>query len=1105
MDIAAWLRNLGLERYEPTFRESEITAEVLPDLTDADLRELGLPLGPRKMLLKAIAALHAPARSMEEGPRHELYPARQQAERRLLTVMFVDLAGSTALSTRLDPEDMRDVLRIYQNTVTGEVARVGGHVAKLMGDGVLAYFGWPRAHEDDAERAVQAGLAIVNAVGRLSSPAGESLATRIGVATGLVVVGDLVGEGAAREEAVVGQTPNLAARLQEAAPPGSVVVADGTRRLLGKMFDLRELGALRLKGFAQPMSGFQVVREHLTSSRFEAQRSDRALPMVGRDQELALVLERWQQAVTGEGQAMLLVGEAGIGKSRLVQAALDAVAEGDSTILRYQCSPHRTGTALWPVIQQLGFAADLKATDTEASKLNKLDVLLGQAVEDVSEAAPLMAVLLGLDEGARYPVQNLTPHQQRARMLAVLVEQLLGLARRRPVLMVVEDAHWIDPTTLEFLGQALDQIADTRVLMLLTSRPDNQPSLGGHPHVTRLTLNRLGRSPTEAIVARLTGDASLPSKVLEEIAARTDGVPLFVEELTKAVLEVGTAGEAAAIPVSLHASLMARLDRVPDIKEVAQVASCIGREFAYRLLAEVSPVPEPELLGALDRLASAELVFRRGTPPEASYTFKHALVRDAAHESLLKKHRQDLHARIVGALEECFPEKADTEPELLAQHCIEAGLADRAVDYWQLAGQQALARSAMAEAVAHLTKGLEVLKGLPAGRERQRRELGLQLTLGQASIAAKGFAAPETGRAYARARELCSDLGEVSDVFPVLYGLSVFHFQRGELVKAHAVARDLLRSAEERGDTAARVTGHRMVGSTLCQLGKLVESRDQFEAALDLYAPVRDRTSAIVYAIDSRVMSLSWLSHLFVLMGHPEQALACDAKVPDYAREVGHPNTAAVAYIWGCMFRQLLRDRESARDQAEAAVTLSREQGFPLYQAAGTVVRGWALADGGHTEEGIAEIRRGLADYAATGAEMWSPYFLGLLAEALGAAGEARTGVEVLAEALDQVDRIKGRWIEAELHRLRGELLLILPRADKRDAEACFHRSLTVAHEQDATMWALRTATSLGRVWRGQGKRREAHDLLAPICGRFDADFDTPDLRQARTLLGALA
>ena len=548
---------------------------------------------------------------------------------------------------------------------------------------------------------------------------------------------------------------------------------------------------------------------------------------------------------------MLLVGEAGIGKSRLVQATLDTIAEVEHVALRYQCSPHHTGTALWPVAQQLGLAAGLEAVDPEAVRLDKLEALLSQGLEDIGEAAPLIAALLGVEAGARYPARDFTPSQRRTRTLAVLVEQMLGLARRAPVLMVVEDAHWIDPTTLELVGQALDRIERARALMLLTSRPDNQPTLGGHPHVTRLTLNRLGRGPTEAIVAHLTGGRSLPPRLLGEIAARTDGVPLFIEELTKAVLEAETAGPGrAAVPASLHASLMARLDRVPEVKEVAQVAACIGREFGYSLLAALSPLPVAELHVALDKLAAAELVFSRGTPPEASYTFKHALVRDAAHESLLKVQRQQLHGRIARLLEERFPETVAAEPELLAQHCMEAGLVERAVDYWQRAGQQALARSAMAEAVAHLTKGLEVLTGLPAGPERQRRELGFQLALGQASLAARGFAAPETGRAYARASELCRELGDVSEFFPALYGQFIVHFQRGELAVAHEAARDLLQLAENRGDAAARVTGHRIVGSALYHLGRLVESRAHLEEGLALYEPERDRGSAFVYALD---------------------------------------------------------------------------------------------------------------------------------------------------------------------------------------------------------------------------------------------------------------
>jgi predicted ATPase len=491
--------------------------------------------------------------------------------------------------------------------------------------------------------------------------------------------------------------------------------------------------------------------ERPADSRFEARQSGRPAPMVGRDRELALLLERWRQARGGEGQAVLLVGEAGIGKSRLVRAALDAVEGEEHTVRRYQCSPHHTGTALWPVARQLGVTAGLDPTDAEAAKLDKLEALLRQGAEDVGEAAPLVAALLGIDASARYPVPALTPQQRRARTLAALIEQLLGFARRRPVLMVLEDAHWIDPTTLELVGLVLDRIAAAQVLMLLTSRPDNQPILGRHPRVARLTLNRLGRGPTEAIVARLAGDRGLPPEVLGEIAARTDGVPLFVEELTKAVLEVGATGVGAAVPLSLHASLMARLDRVPEVKEVAQVAACIGREFDYSLLAAIAPLPEAELQSGLDQLAAAEIVFRRGEPPGASYAFKHSLVRDAAHESLLRAQRQQLHGRIVRALKEQFLETVNTEPELLAQHCMEAGLTRQAVDYWQQAGQQALARSAMAEAVVQLTKGLRTLEGLPSGPARQRRELDLQVALGSALIATKALrlrrrTAPTPGR-----------------------------------------------------------------------------------------------------------------------------------------------------------------------------------------------------------------------------------------------------------------------------------------------------------------------------------------------------------------------
>jgi predicted ATPase len=549
---------------------------------------------------------------------------------------------------------------------------------------------------------------------------------------------------------------------------------------------------------------------------------------------------------------------------------------------------------------------------------------------------------------------------------------------------------------------------------------------------------------------------------------------------------------------------MARLDRVPEVREVAQVAACIGREFSYSLLAALSPLPDAELQVALDKLAAAELVFSRGTLPEVSYTFKHALVRDAAHESLLKGQRQQLHGRIVRLLEERFPETVAAEPELLAQHCMEAGLVERAVDYWQRAGQQALARSAMAEAVAHLSKGLEVLMGLPAGPERQRRELLFQLALGQASLAARGFAAPETGRAYARASELCRELGDVSEFFPALYGQFIVHFQRGELAMAHEAARDLLQLAGDRGDAAARVTGHRIVGSALYHLGRMVESRAHLEEGLALYEPERDRGSAFVYALDSRVVCLFWLVHVLFALGYPEQARARMSQGLAYARKLAHPYTLAYALCVACIFHARHRPGGETRAEADTLIALATEQGFPLPAAVGTVISGWASASEGLAGEAIEQMRRGLADYTATGAALWVPDLLPLLAQAHGRAGQPAAASNLLDEALDRVERTDGRWLEAELHRIRGELLLTFPGAEHLEAEACFRRALAVAREQGAQTWVLRAATSLGRCWRDQGRRVEARDLLAPIYGWFTEGFDTADLKDAKALLDEL-
>ncbi|HET6468845.1 MAG TPA: adenylate/guanylate cyclase domain-containing protein [Geminicoccaceae bacterium] len=1109
-DIAGWLEQLGLGRYAAVFAANDVDREVLAELTEADLEKLGVSLGHRKKLLKAIAAGEAAA----AAPPVAVAAPPPEAERRQLTVMFVDLVGSTALSARLDPEEMGEVLRRYHDAVTTEISRFDGHVANLMGDGVLAYFGWPRAHEDEAERAVRAALGIVVTVAALATPAGRPLMARIGIATGPVVVGSLA--GAAQEQAVVGETPNLAARLQALAEPSGIVVSPRTRKLVEGLFELGDLGEHELKGFAAPVRAWRVVGLGRNESRFEARHAKGLTPLVGREHELGLLLDRWQQAREGEGQVVLLSGEAGIGKSRLVRALRERLAAEPCTPLSHFCSPFHQTSALQPVIELLERTAGLARDEPPEQSLGKLEALLARGTAEVAVAAPLIASLLSIPTGGRYPVSNLTPQRQKEETFAALLAQLTGLAAKEPVLVVYEDVHWADPSTLELVDRMIERVQRLPVLVLVTFRPEFVPPWHRRAHVSSLALSRLSRSRGSAMVAELTRGKPLPAEVADQILARTDGVPLFVEELTKAVLESGqlteTAGQWAlagpqaplAIPATLRDSLMARLDRLGPVKEVAQVAACIGREFDYELLAAVAPLDGAALRDALQRLTDVELVFGQGAEPYRSYVFKHALVRDAAYDSLLRTRRQQLHARITAAIEGSFPEVAETRPELLARHCTEAGLTEQAVDYWQRAGQQALAHAAMAEALEQLGRGLELLDGLSPGPEHRRRELGLQLALGQASTAARGFAAPETGRAYGRAHSLCLELGDVPELFPILYGESVFHLQRGAPGTAHELARELLRLAEERGDGAARVIGHRMVGSALCQLGRPVASRDHFQAALTLYDPVRDRTSALVYAIDSRVMCLSWLSHVLTILGQPEEAEAAARDVPGHADELAHPVTSVVALAWGCMFRQLRREREDARAQADAAVALAAEQGFPLYRAAGTVVRGWTLVEGGALAEGVAEIRDGLAGYAATGAELWSPYFLGLLAAALGRAGEAAGGLEAVADALGRVERTGARWFEAELHRLGGELSLLLAAPDPAGAEAGFRRALGVARGQGARLWALRAATRLARLWLARGRHSEARDLLAPIHNRFSEGFNLPDLVEARALLDAL-
>ena len=1118
-DVRAWLEGNGFGRFVDLFEGNEIDGEVLLELTDDDLAKLGLPLGPRKKLLKAITSLDqatspgAATAPLESAPPEPAAP-RSEAERRQLTVMFVDLVGSTALSGELDPEEMGAVIRTYQNAVAGEITRFEGHVAKFMGDGVLAYFGWPQAHEDDAERAVRAGLALVGAVGGLAA-AGRPLAARIGIATGLVVVGELMGEGEAQERAVVGETPNLAARLQTLADPGSVIISQATRRLVGRLFELADLGPTHLKGFAEPLAAFRVEGEGRADGRFEALHGERLTPLIGREHELAMLLERWSRAKDGDGQVVLIAGEAGIGKSRLLRALREELGSEPHVALRHFCSPHHTNSALHPIITQLERAAGFASDDEAGARLAKLEALLGRGTGQLDEAVPLIGALLGIATDDRYaPPPNLSPQRQKQRTLEVLIEQLAGLARERPVLELYEDLHWADPSTLELLDLLVERVRDLPALAVLTYRPDYSPPWSVQAHVTALTMNRLGRRQGAAIVERVTGGKALPIEILEQIVARTDGVPLFVEELTRTVLESHLLTDAGdryeltgplpplAIPATLHDSLMARLDRLAPVKEVAQTAAVIGREFPRDLLAAVSPMSEAALASALDHLVSSELVFRRGTPPEATYSFKHVLIQEVAYSSLLKGRRQQLHARIAGALEELFPETCDQMPEVLAHHHSEAGLFENAVVYWHAAARQSAARYAMAEAAAQSRNGLELLARAPESAGHSREELGLQSILAGALVATIGNTAAETGKTYARARVLCEQLGDRTTLVPVLGGLSTYHQGRGEFAALRQIALDLLCLGQE-GDTASELVGNRSLGLCLYHLGELDAAREHLERVLQIYVPDNHRALTSIAAYDMRAVALSYRSLALLLLGYADQASRCHAQAMTWSRELRHPYTLAFSLHYAAIFQLLGRNEPAAETLVDELRDFAGQHRFPAWLAGADVMHGHLLVARAMAPEGLALARKGSAARSGTGMNYHQTYFGGLLAETCLRAGEVDEASAALAAALETAAGTGERWFEAELHRMTGECHLARA-GDGAAAEACFQRAIETARSQKARSWELRAATNLARLWRDQGKPDVARELLAPIHDWFTEGVDTADLKDAKALLGEL-
>jgi len=1113
MDVGGWLRDLGLEKYEPAFIENAIDVDVLPELTEGDLEKLGLPLGDRKRFIKAIKTMAGsppspPTRSEGGSPSTSAMTA---AERRHLTVMICDLVGSTALATRLDPEDMSAVIDAFQAACARITLAFDGFLADFRGDGILAYFGYPRAHEDDAERTVRAALDIAAAVARLKTPAEEPLSVRIGIATGLVVVGDLGGEGALREHAVIGDTPSLAARLQALAEPGKVVVAASTRRLLGDLFQLRDLGLHKVKGIDEPIAAWGVDGVSASQSRFEAVHAAGLADLIGRETELDSLLKRQRLAWKGEGQVVLISGEPGIGKSRLVAALEERLVDQPHTLLHYQCSPYHVNSALYPFIAQMERAVGFKADDTPEKRLDKLEALLAASAPRVQERAPLFAALLSIPFGDRYPKLAPNPAQQRRRTFAALLDQFENLARRKPILLLFEDAHWADATSLELLDLTIERVRQLPVLALFTLRREFEPPWVGLPNVSTLMLGRLDRSNVENIVMQVAGGRALPAEVMNEIVAKTDGNPLFVEELTKTVLEGGILIKDAdgyrldgplpplAIPTTLQDSLMARLDRLAPVKEIGQIGAAIGREFSYPLVREVVGRDETSLKNALAKLEQAELLFRRGQPPEAIYSFKHALVRDAAYETLLKSRRQQLHGHIARTMEEKFPDIVVSQPEIVAHHFTEAGLVEPAINYWLKAGNLALSRSANA-AVGHLEQGLKLIPAIDDPMLRNKSELLLQTSLGNSLRATKGWSTDSVKNAYTRALQLCKESGLDEHTFPAVFGLWTWNFLRAPR-EAQALAETLLNTAKRVDDPVCKVLAHEALGFTLFAQGKFTAAHAELERSIILCEDSKAAAYLDLSAQDPRVHVRSYDAMVLWFLGFPDQALRLCAEARRYADASRHPFSEAMARTISLRVHQLRGETAAVTAQADAAIALCEGHEFVHYIAMALILRGWAKAQQGEFEKGIAEIQDGLEKERATGALLFESYSLGLLADACIKNKRYEQALEFLGQVQSRLDEEgTARFYAAEIYRLLGETYL---RSNKNldRAQHYFSKGLKVAREQKAKSLELRLWLSMCDLYDLMQNAEKWRSPLSEIYGSFSEGFDTPDLVRAKARL----
>jgi predicted ATPase len=1012
------------------------------------------------------------------------------------------------------------VVRAYQEAASEVIQHYAGHIAQYLGDGLLVYFGYPTAHEDDARRAVHTGLGIVEAIAtlntRLAVQYGVNLAVRLGIHTGPVVVG-VMGGGERHEHLALGETPNIAARLEGLAPTNTVVISAVTARLVQGTFALEDLGLHTLHGVAEPITVSRVRGLLATPNRDEDFGTTGVAVLVGREEESGLLRRRWEQSKAGLGQVVFITGEPGIGKSALVERLRAQVRAEGLPRIAFRCSPYHTNSVLYPIITHIEHLLQFAPDDPPATRLAKLEAGLRPYDLPLAEVVPLFAGLLSVPLPAeRYATLTLTPQQQKQQTLDALVAWMVAEAERQPVLVAWKDLHWADPTTLEVLGLCIEQAPTVPMLHVLTSRPEFSPSWPPRSHMTPLVLNRLERPQVEALMTLRAGGKTLPTEVVQYIVTKTDGVPLYVEELTKMLLTSALLREEAdqyvltgplrtvAIPDTLQAALMARLDQLNTAKEVAQLGAVLGREFAYELLQAIAPLDDTTLQAGLAQLVEAELLYQRGRPPRARYIFKHALIQDAAYASLLRSTRQQAHQQVAQALEAHFPTLAETQPELVAQHYTAAGCTEQALVYWQRAGQHASDRSAHQEAISHFTTGIELLTTLPETPEHIQQSLTLHLALGTALLVAKGQAAPEVEHAYTQARALCQQVGETPQLVPVLFGLWRFYIARPQFQMTQEIGETLLRLAQHTDDPALAVIAHYALGTTWLFLGALPAARTHLEEGIVRYTPAQRRAPVFRIGVDLGVGCRVYAALTLWLLGYPTQALARMHEALALAHELAHPYSLGWAWVSAAIILQFRRDVPAVHEQAESTVALATEQGFPLWVAGGTSLHGWALALQGQGETGMAQLRQGIAAWRATGAALFVPYSCTLLADIAAHLGHTTDGLQALTEAHTLVEQHDERWWEAEVYRLRGVLLLRQPETPPAEAEAWLRRALDVTHRQEAKSLELRAAMSLAHLWQQQGKRDEARELLAPVYDWFTEGFDTADLQEARALLDEL-